>query len=59
MTSAAVDLQCLLSDEQLFGSNNENLPKIISVVKEILSGPDRIGTEEAINQMIDFIVQHD
>ncbi|KEH34599.1 HEAT repeat protein [Medicago truncatula] len=46
------------SDEQLFGSNNENLPKIISIVKEILSGPDRLGTEEAINQMIDFIDQH-
>lgn len=36
------------SDEQLFGSNNENLPKIISIVKEILSGPDRLGTEEAL-----------
>ncbi|CAJ2640673.1 unnamed protein product [Trifolium pratense] len=46
------------SDEDLFGSNNKNLPKIISAIKEILSGPDRIGTEEAINQMIDFIDQH-
>ncbi|XP_050880054.1 uncharacterized protein LOC127083762 [Lathyrus oleraceus] len=46
------------SDEYLFGSNNENLAKIISIVKEILSGPDRLGSEEAINQMIDFIDQH-
>ncbi|CAI8583147.1 unnamed protein product [Vicia faba] len=46
------------SDEYLFGSDNENLAKIISIVKEILSGPDRLGSEEAINQMIDFIDQH-
>ncbi|KAI5407286.1 hypothetical protein KIW84_053512 [Lathyrus oleraceus] len=46
------------SDKYLFGINNENLPKIISIVKEILSGPDRLGTEEAINLMIDFIDQH-
>ncbi|WJX36975.1 hypothetical protein P8452_24799 [Trifolium repens] len=45
------------SDEYLFGGDYENLPKIISVVKEILSGT-RIGTEEAINQMIDFIDLH-
>ncbi|CAK8566680.1 unnamed protein product [Lathyrus sativus] len=46
------------SDKYLFGINNENLPKIISIVKEILSGPDRLGTEEAISLMIDFIDQH-
>ncbi|XP_058752324.1 uncharacterized protein LOC131625486 [Vicia villosa] len=46
------------SDKYLFGHNNENLPEIISVVKEILSGPVRLGTEEAINLMIDFIDQH-
>ncbi|KAL5076923.1 hypothetical protein RYX36_015907 [Vicia faba] len=46
------------SDKYLFGTNNENLPEIISIVKEILSGPDRLGTEEAINLMIDFIEQH-
>ncbi|CAK8566679.1 unnamed protein product [Lathyrus sativus] len=45
-------------DEHLFGSNNENLPKIIWAVKRILSGPDRLGTEETINQMIYFIEQH-
>ncbi|RHN43512.1 hypothetical protein MtrunA17_Chr8g0388701 [Medicago truncatula] len=47
------------SDEHLFGSYHENLPKIILVVKEILSGHNRLGTEEATNQMIDFIDQHD
>ncbi|XP_045824991.1 ran-binding protein 6-like [Trifolium pratense] len=46
------------SDEYLFGSNNKNLPRIISVVKGILSGPDRLGTEEAITQMIDFVEKH-
>ncbi|XP_058748080.1 uncharacterized protein LOC131620907 [Vicia villosa] len=46
------------SDEYLFGTNNENLPEIILIVKQILSGPHRLGTEEAISLMIDFIEQH-
>ncbi|XP_058752345.1 uncharacterized protein LOC131625511 [Vicia villosa] len=46
------------SDEHLFGSNKENLFNIISAVKGILSGPDRLGTEETINQLIYFIDQH-
>ncbi|WJX36971.1 hypothetical protein P8452_24796 [Trifolium repens] len=47
------------SDKYLFGSNNRNLPRIVSVVKEILSGPIRLGTEEAITEMIDFMEKHD
>ncbi|CAL5203234.1 unnamed protein product [Lathyrus oleraceus] len=46
------------SDEHLYGSNKENLPNVVSVVKRILSGPDRLGSEETINQMIYFIDQH-
>ncbi|CAI8597176.1 unnamed protein product [Vicia faba] len=45
------------SDEHIFGSNKENLSNVISVVKRILSGPDRLGTEETINQLICFIEQ--
>ncbi|WJX31050.1 hypothetical protein P8452_19527 [Trifolium repens] len=47
------------SDKHLFGNNNQNLPRIVSIVKEILSGPIRLGTEEAINEMIDFMEKHD
>ncbi|XP_045788042.1 uncharacterized protein LOC123883328 [Trifolium pratense] len=46
------------SDEYLFGSYNQNLPRNISVVKEIFSGPNRLGTEEAIIEMIDFMEKH-
>ncbi|CAJ2677822.1 unnamed protein product [Trifolium pratense] len=46
------------SDEYLFGSYNQNLPRNISVVKEIFSGPNRLGTEEAIIEMIDFREKH-
>ncbi|CAJ2662474.1 unnamed protein product [Trifolium pratense] len=46
------------SGEYLFGSYNQNLPRNISVVKEIFSGPNRLGTEEAIIEMIDFMEKH-
>ncbi|XP_045826935.1 uncharacterized protein LOC123918825 isoform X2 [Trifolium pratense] len=46
------------SDSDLFGNANDNLNKIISVVKEIVSEPDLLRDQEAIDQLTEFMNQH-